>query len=159
MAIEFEHRGMKFRADTAQEAFDLQTKLRSYDDLFGLPENRPRIWTADLVLDLLNNAGELQKKFLAALTTEASLSSSTLIETIGLESEIALAGVISGLSKQLKKLSTNSASVYSVDVVWKGKGKTRYFKMSPDFRDTLIELGWPEGWDTGKERNETAPTN
>ncbi|MDR3797831.1 MAG: hypothetical protein P4K93_06740 [Terracidiphilus sp.] len=160
MAIEFEHKGVKYRTDSVQEAVSLQAGLTQYDFVVGShgSENTPRVWTADLAMDLLNNIGELQKKFLAALSNGANLSSSSLVEVIGVESEIALAGVISGLSKQLRKMSANSASLYSVEVVWKGKGKTRFFKLSSDFRDTLIELGWPEAWQTGKGKDETAPT-
>lgn len=161
MAIEFEHRGVKYRTDSVQEAVSLQASLKQYDTVFDLhgADSTPRVWTADLAMDLLNNVGELQKKFLTALSNGANLSSSSLVQTIGIESEVALAGVISGLSKQLRKMSINSASVYAVEVVWKGKGKTRFFKLSSDFRDALIELGWPEAWQTGKEQNETASTN
>ncbi len=160
MAIEFEHKGVKYRTDTVQEAVSLQASLKQYDTVFDLdgPKNAPHVWTADLAMDLLNNLGELQKKFLGALSNGANLSSRSLVETIGIKTEIALAGVISGLSKQLRKMSINSASLYSVEVVWKGKGKTRFFKLSSDFRNTLVELGWPEAWQTGKEQNETAST-
>jgi hypothetical protein len=157
MAIEFEHKGVKYRTDSVQEAVSLRASLAQYDDILGYgSENAPRIWTADLAMDLLNNIGELQKKFLATLSNGANLSSSSLVEAIGVDSEIALAGVISGLSKQLRKMSTNSASLYNVEVVWKGKGKTRFFKLSSDFRDALLELGWPEAWQTGKENDATS---
>lgn len=164
MAIEFEHKGVKYRTDSVQEAVSLQASLAQYDAVFGSygSENTPRVWTADLVMDLLNNIGELQKKFIAALSNGANLSSGSLVETIGVESEVALAGVISGLSKQLRKMSITSASLYNVEVVWKGKGKTRFFKLSSDFRDALIELGWPEAWQTNKQtgkENDASSTN
>ena len=160
MAIEFEHKGVKYRTDSVQEAISLQAGLAQHDALFGSygSENTPRVWSADLAMDLLNSIGELQKKFLATLSDRAKLSSRTLVEKIGLESEIALAGVISGLSKQLRKMSINPTSLYNVEIVWKGKGKTRFFQLSSDFHDALIELGWPEAWQTGKEHNETAST-
>ncbi len=160
MAIEFEHKGVKYRTDSVQEAISLQAGLAQHDATFGPYESgiTPRVWTADLAMDLLNGIGELQKKFLATLSNRAQLSSSTLVERIGLESEIALAGVISGLSKQLRKMSINPTSLYSVEVVWKGKGKTRFFRLSSDFHDALVELGWPDAWQTGKEQDETAST-
>ncbi len=161
MAIEFEHKGVKYRADTVQEAVSLQASLKQYDTMFDSdgPQTAPHVWTADLAMELLDNTGELQKKFLATLSSGTSLSSGSLAEMIGVESEIALAGVISGLSKQLRKMSINSNSIYSVDVVWKGKGKTRFFKLSSDFHNALVELGWPEAWQTErKEQNETAST-
>jgi hypothetical protein len=151
MAIEFEHNGTKYHVDTAAEAADLQYKLKQHDALHGSYRGDPqKVWTADLAMDLLNGIGEMQKKFLAELTNRSQLSSSALVERIGIESEIALAGVVSGLSKQLRKMSINPTSLYSVEVVWKGKGKTRFFSLSSDFRDVLIELGFPEAWQTGK---------
>jgi hypothetical protein len=162
MAIEFEHNGRKYRADTPAEAAELQYQLDQHEALHGSyrGESARKVWTADLAMDLINGIGELQKKFLAELAAfGASLRSSTLVEKMGIESEIALAGVDSGLSKQLRKMSINPASLYSVEVVWKGKGKTRFFKLSSDFRDALIELGWPEAWQTGKGKDETASTN
>ncbi len=153
MAIEFEHNGTTYRVDTAAEATELQHKLKMHDALYGsygsaIPQ---KIWSADLAMDLLNGIGELQKKFLAVLSNRDQLSSGELVERIGLESEVALAGVVSGLSKQLRKMSINPASLYSVEVVWKGKGKTRFFRLSGDFHGALIELGFPEAWQAGKE--------
>jgi hypothetical protein len=157
MAIDFEHGGTKYHVDTVAEAAELQHKLKQHDALYGSyrGESTQKVWGADLAMDLLNGIGELQKKFLAALSSRAELSSSTLVESIGIESEIALAGVVSGLSKQLRKMSINPTSLYSVEVIWKGKGKTRFFRLSSDFRDALIELGWPEAWQTGKGQDET----
>ena len=109
-------------------------------------------------MDLINGIGELQKRFLAVLVERASPKSITLAEKRGLESEVALAGVVSGLSKQLRKMEIQPSSLYRVDVEWKGKDKVRSFVLSSDFRDAATELGWPEAWQTGKGKDETAST-
>ena len=156
MAIEFEHNGKKYRADTPEEAVRLQFELDKHDLLYGTyPHSTSRrVWTADLAMDLINGIGELQKKFLAELSNcGASIKSSDLVEKMGIDSEVALAGVISGLSKQLRKMSINPTSLYHVDVTWKGKDKQRYFVLSSDFKDALTELGWPEVFQTGKKNN------
>jgi hypothetical protein len=163
MAIEFEHNGKKYRADTPTEAAELQFELDKHDALYGSyrssrSETQRRVWTADLAMDLINGIGELQKKFLAVLVERASPKSGTLVARLGLDSEVALAGVVSGLSKQLRKMDIQPSSVYRVDVEWKGKEKVRSFVLSSDFRDAALELGWPEAWQTGKEKDETAST-
>jgi hypothetical protein len=161
MAIKFEHNGTTYHADTAAEAAALQRQLKQDAALYGSyrDESARKVWTADLAMDLLNGIGELQKKMLAELAVYgASVKSGVLVERMGIESEVALAGVVSGLSKQLRKMSINPTSLYRVDVTWKGKDKERFFVLSSDFRDALTELGWPEAWQAGKENN-AASTN
>jgi hypothetical protein len=157
MAIEFEHNGKKYKADTPEEAVRLQFELGKHDLMHGsYPHSTSRrVWTADVAMDLIEGIGELQKKFLAVLVERASPKSGTLVEKLGLESEVALAGVVSGLSKQLRKMDIQPNSLYRVDVEWKGKDKVRSFVLSSDFRDAATELGWPEAWQTGKESNAT----
>jgi len=160
MAIEFEHKGTKYRVDTPHEAVELINKLDQHEVLYGTyrRENPPRVWTADLAMDLLNGIGEMQKKFLAVLSSKNTVKSRALAEELKMDSEVALAGVVSGLSKQLRKMSIQPSSLYRVDVEWKGKEKERSFLLSSDFRDALTELGWPEAWQARKETDETAST-
>lgn len=149
VAIEFEHRGKKYRADTAKEAADLQHLLDKQDLDGGAQPIRH--WPADVALEFLESLGQLQKKFLAALSQGGSVPSDAIVRTLGLDSEIALAGVISGLSKQAKKANVNPHNIYFVDVEWTGKNKERYFRMMNDFREALLELNWPDAWEEKKK--------
>jgi hypothetical protein len=152
LGIEFKHRGRLWRADTVEEAIALRRKLEMADEVaFEAGEELPfayaeQIWTHDTVNDLLGNAGYLQKKFLRAVA-EGKSTSDELVAKLNLNSEVALAGVLSGLSKQLKKLGVKTSDLYSVDVSWTGKNKTRTFSLVNDFRWVAAELGWPEKWD------------
>lgn len=149
VAIEFEHHGKKYRADTAKEAADLQRLLDKQDLDQGAQPIRH--WPADVALEFLENLGELQQRFLAVLSQGASVQSEMVVRALGLDSEIALAGVISGLSKQAKKANVNPHNIYFVDVEWTGKTKQRYFRMMNDFREALLELNWPDAWE-GKKK-------
>ena len=146
VAIEFEHRGKKYRADTAKEAAELQFHLEQHDATQGVYQH-PRVWTDDLALDLLNGIGEAQKKLLALLVDVAGRRSTTLVDELGLDSEIALAGVVSGLSKQLRKMDMSPHDVYRVEVTWKGKTKERVFVLLDDIREAFYDLGFPEAWE------------
>jgi hypothetical protein len=149
VAIEFEHGGKKYRADTAKEAADLQALLEKQDLDHGA---RPiRNWPADVALEFLNTLGDLQKKFLAVLAEGVSVPSATIIRALSLDSEIALAGVISGLSKQARKMNVNPHNLYYVNVEWTGKNKERFFRMMNDFREALVELNWPDAWEEKKK--------
>lgn len=153
MAIEFKHNGRLWRADTVDEAVALREKLEAHDQAeYDAGEELPyesghQVWTPDIVEDLLKNAGTLQSRFLRVLS-EDRIKSEDLVIRLGLDSEIALAGVLSGLSKLVKKLGVKPSDVYRVDVSWKGKNKTRYFTLASGFEWAAGELGWPEKWPT-----------
>jgi hypothetical protein len=149
VAIEFEHGGKKYRADTAKEAVDLQRLLEKRDLDHGA--HRIRHWPTDVALGFVESLGEQQWKFLAALSQGASVPSEDMVKALGLDSEIALAGVLSGLSKQAKKMNVNPHNIYYVDVEWTGKTKQRYFRMMSDFLDAINELNWPDAWEEKKK--------
>lgn len=145
VAIEFEHRGKKYRADTAKEAIELQRLLEKQE--FDQGAQPIRHWPVDTALEFLESLGEKQRKFLSILAEGSSVPSETVIRILGLDSEIALAGVLSGLSKQAKKMKVNPHNIYFVDVSWSGKTKTRYFRMMRDFLEAITELNWPQAWE------------
>lgn len=153
MAIEFKHKGRIWRADTIEEAVTLRKKLESEDEFEQLIGDRPDRTdlplTHDVVAEILKSVGQLQKRFLLALADRDGgdeKTSDVLIARLGLESEIALAGVLGGLSKQVKKIGEDPSVVYSVRVLWSGKKKTRHFKMTNQFLWAASEVGWPEKW-------------
>jgi hypothetical protein len=155
MAIEFEHRGRTWRADTPEEAITLRRRLEESDDFSTWLENPvdplpdPR-WTHDAVMELLQSLGPQQNLFLRALLERGKLASDQIRRALHLDSETALAGVVSGLSKQLKKAGFAPSDLYSVSVSWNGKNKTRTFELSGQFESTAKELGWPAEWEQRK---------
>lgn len=144
LAIEFEHRGKKYRADTPKEAAELQALLDRQDAESG--RERIKMWSADVTMEFLEGLGEMQKAFLSVLVQGSNVSSKKMVEALRLKSEVALAGVISGLSKQARKMNINPHDLYVVEVEWTSEGKDRSFRMLEGFRESLIELGWPEDW-------------
>jgi hypothetical protein len=155
MAIEFKHGGRVWRADTPAEAIALRRRLEAEDqqavEMGEEPDWRTeRIWTPDVVMELLQSVGPQQELFLHALYEHPELTSENAIKYLSLDSDLAFAGVLSGLSKQLKKLGLKPWELYSTQVQWKGKGKSRAFCLLGNFRMAAHELGWPENWKTGK---------
>ena len=149
VAIHFEHRGKVYHADTAKEAAELQALLNRQDAEQGRERLRP--WSADMTLEFLDGLGEMQKAFLAVLAQGANVPSGEMVRALRLESEVVLAGVISGLSKQARKLNINPHDLYVVEVEWNGKKKERSFRITNDFHESLTELGWPEAWKEEKK--------
>ena len=155
MAIEFKHRGRVWRTDTVEEAVKLRARLEVDDQLaFELGQDLPYDldnavvkWTHDTITDLLRGAGPLQRRFLKVLAEEGEITSDKLLKELSLDSEVSLAGVLSGLSKQLKKLGFKTWELYTVKVRWSGKSKTRSFSLVKEFELVAAELGWPDKWD------------
>jgi hypothetical protein len=156
MAIEFKHNGRIWRADTAQEAIELRRRLEADDDAAYERGDEPSIvednpWTSDTVVELLRGSGGLQKAFLKYLfesggDLNASVESGQVVKALKIGSEESLAGVLSGLSKHLKKIGRQPSELYSVSVRWTKDGKLRRFQLTQGFRWAALELGWPDKW-------------
>jgi hypothetical protein len=102
-------------------------------------------------MDVINGIGELQKRLLAGVRHKPGITSKELVRELRLDSEVSLAGVISGLSKQLKKLDIEPKRVFVIDVKWTGKVKTRRFLLEDFFLNAVIEQNWPDGWEKLKQ--------
>ena len=152
VAIEFKHGGKQWRADTIEEAIELSNRLDEEDRIAIMAGDEPnddsqQRWTPDVTTELLQSLGDYQKAFLKALYESRTwLQSDQIVKQLSLDSEVSLAGVLSGLSKQSKGINIMPWHLYEIQVSWKGKSKTRSFKMTTGFRGALDEIGWPETW-------------
>jgi len=164
MAIEFKHRGTTWRADTPEEAIALRNKLEKEDKVYVHEhEEMDRLsafWTPDRFMDVINGVGDLQRRFMVVIYENPMITSQDLVNKLGLDSDVALAGVISGLSKQLKQLNIPLKELLMIEVKWTGKAKTRRFVLDDFFRYAAAEQNWPEAWEQELKRKEedAAPT-
>lgn len=159
MAIEFKYKGTVWRADTAAEAVALRNELEKSDKVFEPQfekmDQLSDFWTPDRFVDVVAGIGDLQQRLLVSIRRKPGITSKELVKQLGLDSEVALAGVISGLSKQLKQLGVEPKHVFLIDVKWSGKKKIRTFLLEDFFVGAGAEQNWPEAWEkmrTAKER-------
>ena len=155
MAIEFKHKGTLWRADTVQEAVALRNELEKEDKAF-VPEHEQmerslNFWSPDRFMDVIEGVGELQGRLLVAVRSQPGIPSRELLGKLHLDSEVALAGVISGLSKQLKQIGVELKDVLAIQVKWSGKTKTRRFVLDDFFLYAGIEQNWPDAWKRQRE--------
>ena len=155
LAIRFQFKGQTWEADTAEEAIALRAKLEEsfHADPFAELLIEDKFWTADKFTAAIENIGAQQQRLLATVYRFAGITSDQLKNALQLDSELALAGVISGLSKQLKQVDIEPKQVFQINVSWRGKKKTRMFQLNPDFVQVAYQLDWPEAWEkkTGKQ--------
>jgi hypothetical protein len=154
LAIEFVHRGKKWKADTAEEAIRLRQALEIEDQREqtandsdverGWLDDLESPWTPAVLWSFLDGIGAQQKEAVLAMAEHEGISSAELTKHLKLSNEMALAGVISGLSKQLNNLDLKPSDLYTVNTSWNGKKKERFFFLHRFFRQTAEEVGWPD---------------
>lgn len=157
LAIEFVHRGKKWKADTPEEAIRLRHALEIDEQKQRLANNPDEQlvpvgdflrdldtrWTPEVFWSFLDGIGEQQTDAVLAMAEHDGISSAELTKHLKLGNEMALAGVISGLSKQLKTMDLSPSDLYIVNTKWNGKKKERFFFLQKYFRQTAEEVGWP----------------
>lgn len=152
LAIEFIHRGKKWRADTPEEAVRLRQQLEMEDEKeaefspFGDADliRSESVWTPDVFWEFVHGMGPQQSEVVKALLEKDSVSSTELADRLKLDSELALGGVISGLSKQLRRFELKPMDLYAVNTDWTGGERTRRFFVQRSFKLAAEEVGWPE---------------
>lgn len=150
MAIEFKHNGRTWRADTVEEAVALRRRLEADDEWLLEQGEAPDVvnedvWNPDTAVDLLKACGQLQKQFLKFLfESRGFVDGEAIVKALKIDSGEALAGVLSGLSKRLRKIDRRTSDLYAVEVEWGKDGKVRRFCLDGTFRWAVEQLGWPD---------------
>ena len=153
MAIRFSYHGRRYEADSPEEAqkllelFEQADRDRAKND----PEFARKLllkkagWTDEKFWNLVNSVGEMQVKLLEAIYGGDGLPivADDLAEKLDLKSQVSLAGVLSGFSKQAKRLGIRVGDVYQINTFWKGRTKERMFTVTEGFREIAKQNEWP----------------
>ena len=151
MAVEFMHRGKRWRADTPEEAIELREKLEEQDQELSLtdPEFEEQLqqeknkWTPDRFVGVVENLGFFQKQFLSVLLTRNTISAHEIAKKLKLSSLMALAGVQSKVTKEVRRIGLEPTDLYQVQIDWREGDRVRYFKVDAGFRAAAEDAGWP----------------
>lgn len=162
MAIRFKYRGREFVADTPEEAVRLQRMLEDEDSKRAKedPHFKNRLhkelagWTEEQFWQVMNNLGTRQTQLLHMVFLHTVLDSEELAAALDLPSQEALAGVVSGLSKQLTKQGVKPGEVFTVETHWLGKKKERFFRLATGFAGVAAESNWAAYWKLKKWEKE-----
>jgi hypothetical protein len=156
VAIEFIHEGKHWKADTPGEAIRLRKQLELdtyYQKQEGArwEETLAHPWTPEVFNTFVTTVGEQQNRVVLFLAEHACANSSELRIHLRLENEMALAGVMSGLSKQLKRIGLKPEDLYQVNTSWKGKKKERVFMILDSFRYAAGGSEWLKQTEKGEK--------
>ena len=149
MAVQFFHCGKRWQADTPEEAIRLRQQLEVDDTLKVGPDDGgidglAGRWSPEVFATFLQTIGEKQKAAVSLMAAHAGIGSAELAERLKLDSQTALAGVISGLSKQLRTLDLEPGDLYKVKTRWNRRKKEELFFLRESFRRALVQT-FPKG--------------
>lgn len=138
MSIRFRHGGTVYTAETAKEAAELRALLGKQH-----AEAAAKLWTAELFNRFINRLAEPQRAALSFLVTRRTVTDEEFRKELGLSSNQALAGTLSGISKQAAALNIPARAVFALENIrYSGKRKNRYTAAEKLVR-ICSKLGWP----------------
>jgi len=153
VAIRFKHRGQEYEADTPDEAIRLREILQKYDqgevESGNISEEEliydTTKWSEDRFLSMTQNIGIAQQKFMAVLlaSPRGPVNVDTIAKKLGVNSAMALAGVQSGLAKQLRAIGLEPIDLYRVEISWADNERNRFLTLNEGFRLAALDCGWP----------------
>ncbi len=163
MAIRFEHNGTSYEADTPEQAawlidwldnraftrakaveyhYDLSKVLTRHPGITPSPPDES-VWTPDIFRRFIERLGPAQKAALEGLILHRSLSDEALRDVVGARNNQALAGVLSGISKQALRCGIGPRAVFITDTIRSAGTRRNTYEIAPTFLDMARSLDWP----------------
>jgi len=101
-------------------------------------------WTRESFCRFIESIGDLQKQVLALLVSNREQSDDVLRKALKMNSNQALAGVLSGISKQAGILNISPRAVYIMKDERRGRVLHKTYVVADDFLHVCHEMNWPE---------------
>jgi len=101
-------------------------------------------WTRESFCRFIESIGELQKQVLSLLVSNREQSDDALRKALKMNSNQALAGVLSGISKQAGILDISPRAVYTMKDERRGRVLHKTYVVADDFLQMCHEMNWPE---------------
>lgn len=163
MAIKIEHNGRLITVDTPEEAAELlaildikeaqaaiermrsrfQGDMKMYEHKLGAYKEESFVWTPDYFNALIDRLGKPQKLALALLVTKKSLADEELRSALNVSGNQALAGVLSGISKQAAALYIPARAIFDFENSRVGGKRRSDYLVSNEFRQIATQMNWP----------------
>ena len=99
-------------------------------------------WTRTSFWKFMESLGEAQTRILSLLVKKQKMTDEELRKALKLDNNQALAGVLSGISKQAGALNIPARAVYTVEDERKGGELTKTYAIALDFLRMATEMNW-----------------
>ncbi len=100
-------------------------------------------WTRGSFWKFVDSLGDSQTRALSLLVRKRKVTDEEMRRHLRLDSNQALAGVLSGISKQAGALNIPARSVYVVEDERKSGEVTKTYAVALDFLGMAMEMNWP----------------
>jgi hypothetical protein len=100
-------------------------------------------WSKDSFWKFVESLGELQVKVLSYLLRNKKASDEEIRKLLKVDGNQALAGVLSGISKQAANHGVSARAVYTVEDERKGGDLFKTYAISNDFAFVASQMNWP----------------
>jgi hypothetical protein len=157
MPITIHYGDLVLVADTPEEAARLAGLLQgidtgSDDDAGGhsigeisAAADESVAWTPELFEAFLRRLGDSQKTALAVLVTHQYVTDEHLRKELGVSGNQALAGVLSGISKQAAALGFSARNVFNFENFRKVGRRRSLYRVAEEFAEITAKMNWPAG--------------
>jgi len=166
MAIKFKYGGVLFTADTPEEAAKtlailkerdaesarkmgwrrFMTKYGSHADqmMASMDEELETPWTREVFLNFIDRLGSPQQAALAALVTRRRMTDEELRKELKVPGNQALAGVLSGISKQAAALGINARAIFGFENLRNAGKRRSTYHVADKFLQIARDMNWPQ---------------
>lgn len=169
MAITIKHGDELFTADTPEEAVKLRALLRQQDVERAVELNHKRVlnelgmysngpdamrslleeealrnpWTPQVFSRFIERIGTAQRTALSLLVTRRRVTDEELRAALNVSGNQALAGVLSGISKQAASFNIPAREIFSFENLRTGGKRRSTYSVSDRFLQIAVDMSWP----------------
>jgi len=173
MAIRFKYGSVLLTADTPQEAAQTIVLLKERDEKAARDRAMSRVlaklggpmdqlqryvaeeaqspWTPEIFLSFIERLGESQQAAVAALVMRHRVTDEELRKAVGVSGNQALAGVLSGISKQAAALNIPAREVFSFENLRRAGRRRSTYMVAEKFLQIAHEMNWPTPQSSAKQ--------
>lgn len=102
-----------------------------------------KMWTPQLFLKFIDRLGADQQTILRILVSQERVSDEELRSALNVSNNQALAGVISGISKQAAALDVVAREVFGIENHRRAGELTKFYFAAEEFRKMADAMNWP----------------
>src|ERR1700678_2807219 len=166
MPIRFKYGGVSFTADTPEEAARTMVLLTQKDAKAARKKQQARIqamlkdgrteeahehlregpgtpWTQELFVAFIDRIGKTQQDVLALLVSFRHATDDELRACTHVPNNQALAGVLSGISKQAAALGIHARDIFSFENLRNAGKRRSNYKVANKFAEIAAKMNWP----------------
>ena len=113
------------------------------EEAHAMSEEEWRAWTPERFINLIDRLGAPQQAALALLVSKRSVTDEELRKALKVSGNQALAGVLSGISKQAAALDIPARAIFSFENLRNAGKRRSTYSVADRFLEIATKMNWP----------------